>query len=595
MSDLATSPTDAPAERRRSAVALALLLIATIAAFSPIFANAFTSWDDADTIAKNPVLRLPWLDAVSYYLRHSHMHLYVPTTYAAWATLAAIARQPDGSLAAWPFHAANLLAHLGVVAITLALARRAKLARGPTWLMAAIVALHPMQVEAVAWISGFKDVACALLMFSAALLWTRDARPRTRVLATALFVLAMTTKPTALVTPLIALALVALDGRPLKPAARELIPWFVLAIPFAVIGTQVQPPGHDEGVSLLYRPLVALDTAGWYASTFLWPADLTIDHGRTPTRVLHSDVDRLVPLLGLIAFAIAATVALVRPSTRRRAAVAIALIVLPLAPVSGFLTFDFQAISGVAEHYFYLAMPGAALFVSTLLSGLPKRLLTAATLLVVCLGGWLCFAQARAWRDDHTLYAQVARVNSDSWIAANQQSIEASDRGDGLEAERAARRAIELNPRYPNGYVNLALVYARRGERALAIATLERVYAFAPNNAVVNMTLGSLRAEAGELALALPKLEDAVELDPTNATARANYGNVLFEANRTNEAIAQYSISLRFADDPIVRTHRAMAYAEVGRLAEAREDVAAALARRPDLAEAVELRKQLRP
>lgn len=601
MSDAATSVVSPPPTRdlspRGYAVALALLLLVTIGAFSPVLRAGLLGWDDQQTIARNPLLQPPGFESIAYYLRHSHMHLYVPATYAAWTVLAMLAERPDGTLSPLPFHAANLLVHLSTILVVAAVLRRLTFRRVVVVLAAAVVALHPIQVEAVAWASGFKDVASTLLIFLAALAWTRTTGPagaRWATLATIVYVVALFTKPTAIVTPAIAWLLCVAIGEGGRPAALRLIPWLVLAVPVALIGRSVQPPSHGDVAAFHLRPLLALDAIGWYAKTLLWPATLAVDQGRTPSRVLGGHVPLLGSIVGLIALAATAAVAARSAATRRPATIGGAIALVALAPVLGLVPFDFQAISGVAEHYVYPAVPGVALVIAALVARRSVALLLAAAVLFAGVAAPVTFRQARTWLDDDRLFSQVQKVNPASWIAASAYSFRALEGGDAAEAERWAQRSIELNDKSPNGWANLAAAQARRGDADAAVASLAQAYGIEPNNAIVNMNLGGLLAERGAFQLAYPLLESATQLDPTNATAHVNFALVLRQLGKSEEAVRHLDVAVRLAPgDASARVARASAYLDLGRGGLARRDALAALAIKPDLESAREILREL--
>ena len=595
MSDLATSEQAAPAPRdlspRGYAAALFCLALVTVAAFSPVFRAGLLGWDDQQTIARNPILQPPTFDSVAYYLRHSHMHLYVPATYAAWTALATLGQRAGGDPSPLPFHLANLLLHLGVVSVTAAVLRRLAFRRATIVLASCVVALHPIQVEAVAWASGFKDVASTLLIFTAALAWTRTIGPgataRWPAVATLVYIVALFTKPTAIVAPAVAWMLCVALGDDRGRGAKRLVPWVVLAIPVAVIGRLVQPPSNGEVAALYLRPLLALDAIGWYARTLCWPASLAVDHGRTPTRVLSGSVPLLGSIVGLailVAFAFVAR----RDRVRRRfAAIGGAIALVSVGPVLGLVPFDFQAISGVAEHYMYPAMPGVAIAICACAQRVRISTLLAATVMLAAVAAPLTYRQAATWTSDETLFRQVTRVNPSSWTAASAFSFSALEAGDVAEAERWARQAIALDPKSPNGWANLAAAQVRRGDPESALSSLAEAYGIEPNNALVNMNLGGLLAERGAMQLAFPLLESATQLDPTNATAHANFASVLRQSGRPEEAIRQLDVAVHLApSDPLPRAARAAAYVDLGRFDLARRDATAALALRPDFAPA---------
>ena len=84
----------------------------------------------------------------------------MPVTYSVWSGVARISYALTGTIKPWPFHAISLMAHVLAALLVYALLRRLVQASSPwpAWLGAALFAVHPVQVEAVAWASGLKDV-----------------------------------------------------------------------------------------------------------------------------------------------------------------------------------------------------------------------------------------------------------------------------------------------------------------------------------------------------------------------------------------------------------------------------------------------------
>src|SRR5262249_16754181 len=152
------------------------------------------------------------------------------------------------------------------------------------------------------------------------------------VVATIAFVLAMLAKPTAMMTPLLAATLAYFClNTPVSRIATSLALWIVLAIGCAIAARFSQPAPYTAPVPLWARPLIAGDALAFYAGKILWPANLAVDYGRMPPRVMGGGalhVAWLVPVsVALVAWA-------ARGRFRALAAGAI-LFVVPLLPVLG--------------------------------------------------------------------------------------------------------------------------------------------------------------------------------------------------------------------------------------------------------------------
>src|SRR5829696_6553380 len=157
----------------RPAAAL-VLVAATLLAFYPVVTFDFVSWDDYETVARNPRLAPPTPASLATFWTRPHMNLYTPVTYTVWAVLANAAPQRptppvNSTLNPRLFHALNLALHaaaaLVVFAVLLDVFETTPAALGGAMLFA----LHPVQVEPVAWVSGAKDLLCGLLSIVA--LW----------------------------------------------------------------------------------------------------------------------------------------------------------------------------------------------------------------------------------------------------------------------------------------------------------------------------------------------------------------------------------------------------------------------------------------
>ena len=132
----------------------ALLLVLIIAVFWPLLTFGFLGWDDVQAIAQNRFLTPPTLETLGRVWSDFTLWFYVPVTYTVWWLLALFAYTPAsdhaaGSMAAMPFHAANLLAHAANAVLLLHLLhRRMGTGRVAAWFGAAVFAVHPIQVEA---------------------------------------------------------------------------------------------------------------------------------------------------------------------------------------------------------------------------------------------------------------------------------------------------------------------------------------------------------------------------------------------------------------------------------------------------------------
>ncbi len=166
-------------------------------AFFPVFVADFSNWDDNYNIAENPRLNPPTLQSVGFFWAHPIFDLYVPMTYSAWAVLAKVSyvAQPDADgwhLNPYIFHAANVFVHAASALLVFSILRRLVNKQIlPAWIGTMLFAIHPVQVESVAWIAGMKDVLAGMFALAALRLYLEDGAIRRQRICFSLAILSL--------------------------------------------------------------------------------------------------------------------------------------------------------------------------------------------------------------------------------------------------------------------------------------------------------------------------------------------------------------------------------------------------------------------
>lgn len=404
-----------------------ILVFATaLGVFSPICRHAFVSWDDDYTLEGNVRMQHPSMDNMLHYWRHEFMDLYVPVTYTVWTAVAFLSKLfgRDGATDPRFFHAASILAHSLNAVLVYALLRKLLKSAWPAAGGAMLFALHPVQVETVAWASGFKDLLCAMFSLIALNQYVSAVEPgrstATRRLGHAIgliaMLLAMLSKPTAMVTPLLAIVIdLLVIRRPWRRVLVSVAPYFLAALPCIVWTKLCQPGTYLRPVPLWWRPLIAADALVFYLYKLLLPVRLTYDYGRSPWTVFEKS---LAYFTWLIPAAVAAALVVYRRKGTTLAAAAL-LMVVGVLPVLGLTSFDFEMISTVSDHYLYLAMLGPALASAWALRHLhsDNRYPALAAGLVLAVLAIRSTDQMRYWQDSRTFFARALELNPRSWSA----------------------------------------------------------------------------------------------------------------------------------------------------------------------------------
>ena len=572
-------------------------LVFTVAVvFCGVVANDWVDFDDYQHVAKNPLFFPVNWQSLRTFWTPGLERLYVPVSYTVFAAECVASRVIAGGTAtsdppASLFHGVSLGLHAAVVLGVFAILRRIVRSVGAAVAGAMLFAIHPLQVESVAW--AFEQRGLLSAVFSlAAVLWLLrmfESRSTPQLLsapyiaATALLTLALLSKPIAVVTPLIALALLLhLHRPPPKLVAMVLLPWVILAVGTALLTRAVQPAVVvDRDYPWLCRPLIAGDALAFYVTKIVIPVELCVQYGRTPSDVL---ADPLAPLRAIGA-GVALVAAFMLPRTAR-VRLPLALFLIPLTPVLGLTSFDFQQQSTVADRYLYLGMLGPAVALAVVGEQVWThqrwhRYVAIGITAWLCLLGALAARQVGVWRDTGSLASQACCVTPRApwpWILLASHNLQV---GDLSEAAAHAKRALDRAPGNQHALFNAAeaaiqlgdkntaaemharllhrgstndiLVYglstrgvvhlragrAERAEKCFAGA-LEWDPKYLP--AIIN--LGVLCSRSGRHERAGKLFREALAIDPQQAAAWVGLGNALFHQGRAGEAVECFSKAL---------------------------------------------------
>lgn len=572
------TPTDRASSRARlaGALALALLLPVVAIAFAPVLVGGYLRLDDHANLLDNAHVQGFSLRGLGAVWSTSALGFYVPLTYTVWWLFAGIAGVVGELRQGAPlFHALNLVLHLANAAFVFLLCRHLIRLLAPKTsafsdrhvtaaaLVAALVfALHPAQVETVAWITELKGLLAALLGLLGLLSYYRSPR---KLVAGVLFVTAMLAKPSSVFFPVIVLLIDRiLLGKPLRESAKLAGLFLLPLLPLVFVTKALQPDANLELVPSPWgRLVVAADAFSFYLGKLVFPYRLALDYGRSPSFVLeHAGGGRIALALGLLAGGVALSAyALVRPparddgnpSWRAFALCGCAIFCASLAPVLGLVPFAFQDYTTVADHYLYVPLFGVALVVAGLVVRLrasTAALVVAATVLAVLAAA--TFTQARHWRSTQTLFAHTLTVNPRSYLAHYSIGTELLDAGRTDEAAARIEAAVRIRPDYLSAQVALGNAWLRQRRFQDVIDYYQSVFGRAPNVAgkraafvsIMHNSLGMALANVGRAAEGARHFEAAAKLDPTSLTARMNLGLFALKQGRFADAVVHYQAAV---------------------------------------------------
>jgi tetratricopeptide (TPR) repeat protein len=507
----------------------------TAITFYPVARCGFVNWDDMEHVAQNPDMRSPTFRALERYWAKPYFGLWAPVTYSTWLATAAISKPPNPSV----FHLLNLTIHIGATLLVFLILRRLVPGVWAAAAGAAVFAVHPIQVEAVAWVSGLRDVLAGAFSLLAIWIYLR-AGIRNQIIATAIFALALLSKPTAAVTPLI---LAIILGRQWRSNIRWLALWLVMSSAILTITWFVQIKGDVFRPPFWARPIVSLDAIAFYTGKLIVPFHFLIDYGRSPDWLMaHPSA-----WVGAGAAALAGLIFLARRRQLPRIVAAAAITVAALLPVLGLVPFDFQYYSTVGDRYFYLAMLGIAAAVAAIVAKIPRAGWVPVVIIIATLS-LLSNRQTRVWQDDASLCANTLATNPASVAANRILTFDAMENGNWQSALRFNDRALKAKPDDPLLLFDRANALRDGGQLVEAAKDYAISLFHRPFDPQLRNDYAVLLAQLGNNAEADRQFAEVLRQAPDYAEARANWATHLAVLGHRDQALAEFRRALK--DDP---------------------------------------------
>ena len=610
---------------RRTALWLALALaVLTVAVYSPVHGHPFANLDDGPYVYANPHVKagVSWETVKWAFTSLGTVTPDVPD----WHPLAWLSHALDSDLFGPDpagAHDVNVLLHaLNVVLLFLVLHK----ATGFAWrsaMVAGLFALHPINVETVAWIAERKNLL-SMTFFLLALLaygwYARSPRVARYLTVCGMFALGLMAKPQIVTLPFV---LLLWDYWPLRRLALryspfafrqneltrasgeereakseqrlsgeerianseqrsflrlllEKLPLFALAAASCVITvkSQVAAGSINGQIALSARLANAAVSYVRYLAKAFWPVNLAPFYPHPGASLPAWQVVGALVLL----LTISAVVVVLRQ--RRYLPVGWFWFLGTLVPMIGLVQLNRQA---MADRYAYISFIGLFLAVSWGVSELaeqrqlsPVVLRTAGAVLLAVLAA-ITYRQIGYWGDNLTLWSHALEVTQGNFLAENIVGSTLLDQGHGDEALPHFVAAREMNPSDPSAYMAIGTYDLQHGEVRQAIEQFEKAIALTDHAAQKNLwlrettfaRLGSAYRQLGEFEPARASFQKALEINPKDAQAWLALGIVTAQAGDPRDAVSAYSEAVKMQPSDVGYLLLARALEQTGQSSQA--------------------------
>jgi Flp pilus assembly protein TadD len=532
---------------RTPALALSLLVfLLTLIVYNPVTRNGFVGFDDPSYISgnKHVAAGLSW-QTVKWAFSNTDLSNWHPLTWLSHALDYQIFRlRPAGH------HYVSVLLH-ATTAVLLFLFLYA--ATGFEWrsaIVAALFAIHPINVESVAWAAERKNVLSMLffaLMLMAYHRYAQQPRWMRYSVVALLFAMSLMSKPMLVTAPFL---LLLLDywplGRTGTLTSRQLViekmPLFAMSAASCVITVLAQKSGgaiHNEEFSFFSRVLNALVSYAQYVEKGICPLQLGAFYPHAE-HVPASQVARAVVIVALGT----ATILLRK---RRYLAVGWLWFLGTMVPVIGLVQVGEQA---MADRYAYL--PFIGLFIAVVwaiadvahANHIRATYLGVVTCAILAALSVLAYRQIGYWKNTSTLWTHTLAVTGPNFMAEDSLGAALMDEGKLPEAKEHFETAVAINPRDAFGLLDLGVCYKLSGDLVGAMSNYEaafRVSADRNLQATALGNMGSLYRTSGDYARARAKYESALQLVPDYNLALTSLGLMAEKSNDLPTAINYFT------------------------------------------------------
>ena len=571
-----------------------ILAVVTLLAYQPAW-NGALLWDDDANMATPELRSLDGLRRIWFVPRTTQQ--YYPLLYTSyWLQQRLWGDSPTS------YHLIHLLLHICCVVLVLKILRFLRIPGAE--LATIIFALHPVNVETVAWISERKNTLSGVFGLAATLWYLKFDESRSRqekdgpqgrgyssyALAIVLFLLGLLSK-TAIVTLPLAWLVIFWWKRGKIFSRRDFVPvlpFFFLSAAAGLMTRWVESgnigyKAKTLDFSVVDRCLIAGRAFWFQLGKVLCPSNLMFMYPRWDINTA-AWWQYLFPLAVLVLLG-------VLWSLRRwsRAPLSGVLIyIFLLLPTLGFLNQYFFIYSFVSDHWQYLACLGIITPCASgivLLAGQFKRwqawLEPGVTMLLGGLLFLLTSQQSRMYTDIETLYRTTIARNPACWMAQVNLGNILYQANRIPEAMDFIKQASRTKPAV--AYYSLGNALLKKGRTLEAIDQYKQALQINPDYAEAHNNLGSALMLTGRTSEAIDEYEEALRINPGYAEAQNNLGNALVRTGRTSEAIQEYERALRIAPNSAsAHNNLAAALGQMGRIPEAIEQLKAALRINPN-------------
>lgn len=510
----------------------------------------FLNLDDRSLVFQNPIVRRVDQETVRLAWTTFDPELYIPLTLTSYQLEHLLFGMNPAV-----FHTTNVLLHIANSILVLFLLRFFTKSWIVPFIAALLFAVHPIQTEAVMWVSARKDLLSAFFFLLSTLLYciysTREKKPYLYWSLVA-FLCALLSKVVAATLPLVLLLVDdMLHTERLPTRTREKWLYAVPAILFVGVG-MLKKTLSVFAVSYAEAVLLAIKGTYSYLETLVLPTNLSLLYEQTTPIVLVRH-EFLFPLLILLMIAV---IGVTSRAFGKALSFGLLWFGITLLPNVANAAKGYSGIYYASDRYAYIPSVGifflAGVGIAWLLTAYPqwKKLIVAGCIVVTATYASVTYAYTKVFIDSKAMFTYVTNQDPHSGLGHMMLGMAYTAEGDDSASVQAYKKARTLMPEHTGIRYHLGLAMMKTGNIDGGMQHIREGIAI--NSSLLGrayLAYGHLLED--EYAAAETVLQDVLEEDPNHSTALLIYGQLEEERGNADRAKQYYERSLEVEPDSL--------------------------------------------
>ena len=550
---------------------IVLLIVVGLITFSKVINFGFV-WDDNELyLNKTNYPEANKLQNISKFWTPGQMPMYAPVTYTVWGLIAQVSSEDETNnfkLSPKFFHIVNLIFHILNSILILLIISKLFNNNLASFFSALIFLIHPLQVESVSWISELRGLLAGFFGFFAIYLHisgniVRQDESKQKSVTKInksndkfnyihetgiiiLLILAMLSKPTAVVFPLIIFLLdyFLQPKNTFKQSIIRLITSLALMIPIIILSMMAEGNAAKIANTPFYqKPLIAIDSLIFYLQKVLIPINLSPVYGRTVAFISSGSAI----YISLLIFVVITALLWYFRKKSNWLIVSFLIIIVGILPVSGLVDFYYQSFSTVADRYFYISMFGVSVILAYLFSIITANSTKYAVILIA---GLLLFLQssstADTWMNELSLWNKVIGVNPEAsyqaYLGRGEYYVTASNYTNAIDD---FTNAIRLNKSENRSYYNRANAFLDLKQYEKAIRDYSQAILINHNDVNSYTNRGTAYYETEQFSLAESDFRKALSINQDQYDLLNRLGVIFASRKQYDSALVYFNQAYR--------------------------------------------------